>query len=74
MSANQLRLLIERVEYDEAAKKERSESIRDTYNEAKNQGYDAKIMKKIIALRAMTAGDRAEMDAILDSYRNAMGV
>ena len=37
-------------------------------------GYDAKIMKKIIALRKMKPDDRREMDAILETYMNALGM
>lgn len=74
-SADQrLRLLIERVERLEEEKKGISDDIRDVYNEAKAVGYDVKIMRQIVRLRKMKPDDRREMDMILDTYRNALGM
>ena len=48
--------------------------IRDVYAEAKAVGYDAKIMRQIVRLRKMKPDDRAEMEAILDTYKAALGL
>lgn len=69
-----LRLLIERVERLEEEKKGIADDIRDVYAEAKAVGFDAKIMRKIVALRKMTPDDRREMEAILDLYKTALGM
>ena len=69
-----LRLLIERIERLEEEKKGIADDIRDTYAEAKAVGYDAKIMREIVRLRAMKPDDRAERDAILDTYKAALGL
>lgn len=71
---DQLRLFIERIERMEEEKKGVSDDIRDTYSEAKSQGYDTKIMRELIKLRKMHPHDRAERDAILDTYRAAIGL
>ena len=71
-SEEQLRLLIERVERMEEEKKNVSEDIRDVYSEAKAVGFDPKIMRQIIRLRKMEADDRAEMEAILETYKKAL--
>jgi uncharacterized protein (UPF0335 family) len=71
---NQLRLFIERVERLEEEKKGIADDIRDVYAEAKSQGYDAKIMRQIVRLRKMPAHDRAEMEALLDTYKAALGL
>lgn len=71
---DRLRLLIERVERLEEEKKGIADDIKDIFAEAKAVGYDPKIMKKVIALRAMKPDDRAEMDTILETYRTAMGI
>ena len=71
---DRLRLLIERVERLEEEKKGIADDIRDAYAEAKATGYDAKIMRQIVRLRKMSADDRAEMDAILDTYKAALGL
>ena len=71
---DRLRLLIERVERLEEEKKGIADDIKDVYGEAKAVGYDAKIMRQIVRLRKMSADDRAEMEAILDTYKAALGL
>jgi uncharacterized protein (UPF0335 family) len=71
---DQLRLFIERIERLEEERKGVADDIRDTYNEAKAQGYDAKIMRQIVQLRRMEPHDRQEMAAILDTYKAALGL
>jgi uncharacterized protein (UPF0335 family) len=74
VAADELRLLIERIERLEEEKKGIADDIRDVYSEAKARGYDAKIMRQIVRLRKMEAHDRAEMEAILDTYKAALGL
>ena len=58
----------------EEEKKGVADDIRDTYNEAKSQGYDPKIMRQIVRLRKLPVNDRKEMEAILDVYKSALGI
>jgi uncharacterized protein (UPF0335 family) len=74
VAADQLRLLIERIERLEEEKKGISDDIKDIYLEAKATGYDAKIMRQIIQLRKMPAHDRQEMQAVLETYLSALGM
>jgi len=74
VAADELRLLIERIERLEEEKKGISDDIRDVYNEAKARGYDAKIMRQIIKLRAMESHERQEWEAVLDTYIAALGM
>ncbi|HKY80851.1 MAG TPA: DUF2312 domain-containing protein [Sphingobium sp.] len=69
-----LRLLIERIERLEDEKKGVGDDIKDVYLEAKATGYDAKIMRQIIRLRKMPRHDRQEMEAILQTYLDALGM
>lgn len=71
---DRLRLLVERVERLEEEKKGIADDIRDVYAEAKAVGYDPKIMRQIVRLRKMEPDDRAEMEAILDVYKKALGL
>jgi len=73
-AADRLRLFIERIERLEEEKKGVGDDIKDVYAEAKATGYDAKIMREIIKLRAMSPNDRAERDAILETYRASLGL
>lgn len=74
VAADELRLLIERIERLEEEKKGISDDIREVYSEAKSRGYDAKIMRQIIKLRAMESHERQEWEAVLDTYIAALGM
>lgn len=74
VAADELRLLIERIERLEEEKKGIADDVRDVYSEAKSRGYDAKIMRQIVRLRKMESHDRAEMEAVLDTYKAALGL
>ena len=74
IAADQLRLLIERVERLEEEKKGIGDDIKDVYLEAKATGYDPKIMRQIVRLRKMAPHDRQEMEAILQTYLSALGM
>ena len=74
VAADQLRLLIERIERLEEEKKGIGDDIKDVYLEAKATGYDPKIMRQIVRLRKMQPHDRQEMDAILQTYLSALGM
>jgi len=74
VAADELRLLIERIERLSEEKKGISDDIRDVYAEGNIRGYDGKIMRQIVKLRAMEAHDRQEMDAVLDVYRTALNL
>lgn len=71
---DQLRLFLERIERLEEEKKGVTDDIRDTYAQAKSQGYDPKVMRECIRLRKMEAHDRQEMELILDTYKAALGL
>lgn len=71
---DQLRLLIERVERLEEEKKGIADDIRDVYGEAKAVGYDVKIIRQVVRLRAMNPDDRREMEMVLDTYKAALGL
>ncbi len=74
VAADQLRLLIERIERLEEEKKGISDDIKDVYLEGKATGYDPKIMREIVRLRKMDPNDRREMQAILQTYMAALGM
>ncbi|ATP21565.1 DUF2312 domain-containing protein [Sphingobium yanoikuyae] len=74
VAADQLRLLIERIERLEEEKKGIGDDIKDVYLEAKATGYDPKIMREIIKLRKMQPHDRQEMEHILQTYLAALGM
>ena len=74
VAAEQLRLFIERIERLEEEKKGIADDVKDVYAEAKANGYDTKTMRMIVRLRRMESHARQEADALLETYRNALGL
>ena len=74
VSAEQLRQFIERIERLEEEKRAFADDIKDVYAEAKSTGFDAKTMRKIVGLRKMEKHHRDEADALMETYRNALGL
>lgn len=74
VSAEQLKLFIERIETLEEEKRSIADDIKDTYSEAKSNGYDVKTMRAIVRLRKMDSNARQEMEALLDTYKAALGL
>lgn len=74
IAADQLRLFIERIERLEEEKRGFADDIKDVYAEAKSSGYDSKTMRAIVRLRRMEKHHRDEADALLETYRTALGL
>lgn len=73
-SNNQLKALIERIEKLEAEKATIGEDIKEVFSEAKNSGFDPKIIKKVLSLRKQDASKRAQEQAVLATYMDALGM
>ena len=74
IAAERLKSFIERIERLEEEKKGIADDIKDIYAEAKGTGFDTKIMRQIIRLRKMEQADRQEQEALLELYRQALGM
>ena len=74
VAADQLRLFIERIERLEEEKKGIADDVKDVYAEAKANGYDTKTMRAIVRLRRMETHVRQGADALLETYRSALGL
>jgi uncharacterized protein (UPF0335 family) len=74
VAAEELRQFIERFERLEAEKKDIADQQKEVMAEAKARGYDTKVMRKVIALRKREPDDIAEEEAVLDLYRQALGM
>jgi len=74
IAAERLRQLIERIERLEDEKAAMAADIREIYAEAKAVGFDAKVMRQIIKLRKMDTADQQEMEALIDTYKHALGM
>lgn len=71
---DRLKSFIERIERLEEEKSNILADIKEVYSEAKGLGYDPKIMRKVLIIRKMDIDERLEQEALLDTYRNALGI
>ena len=67
-----LKSYIEQIENLTAEKKAIADDIADKFAEAKGAGFDPKIMRAVIKLRRMSSDERAEAEALLDTYLHAI--
>jgi uncharacterized protein (UPF0335 family) len=74
VTADELRQFIERYERLEMEKKDLAEQQKEVMAEAKSRGYDTKVMRKIVALRKRDKDDIAEEEAVLEMYKEALGM
>ena len=63
-----------RVERLEVEKTEIMEQMKEVYAEAKGNGYDVKVLRKVVALRKRKPDDIAEEEAVLEMYKAALGM
>ena len=70
----QIKAIIERIERLEEEKRAIAADIKDIYAEAKGQGLDAKILRKIVSIRRQDSEKRREEETILELYLNALGM
>ncbi|MDQ2091379.1 DUF2312 domain-containing protein [Marimonas arenosa] len=74
VTAGELRQFVERFERLEAEKKDIADQQKEVMAEAKARGYDTRVMRKLVALRKRDADDLAEEEAVLEMYKQALGM
>jgi uncharacterized protein (UPF0335 family) len=74
VTADELRQFIERLERLDSEKKDIADQQKEVMAEAKGRGYDTKVMRKVIAMRKRDKEDLAEEEAVLDMYKEALGM
>ena len=74
VTAEELRQFVERFERLEAEKKDLADQQKEVMAEAKGRGYDTKVLRKIVAMRRRDREDLAEEEAVLELYKEALGM
>ncbi|WP_146587226.1 DUF2312 domain-containing protein [Puniceibacterium confluentis] len=74
VTADELRQFIERIERLDQEKKDIAEQQKEVMAEAKGRGYDTKVIRKVIALRKREPDDIAEEEAVMEMYKQALGM
>ncbi|MFG6637348.1 DUF2312 domain-containing protein [Sulfitobacter sp. 1A12126] len=74
VTAADLRQFVERIERLDAEKKDLAEQQKEVMAEAKSRGYDTKVLRKVISMRKRDKDDIAEEEAVLEMYKEALGM
>lgn len=74
VARDRLKTFIERVERLEEEKKAITDDMKEIFAEAKGEGFDVKVIRKIITIRKQDSNERAEQEAITDLYLHALGM
>ena len=73
VAGDQLLSIVQRIERLEEEKKTIADDIKEVYAEAKGNGYDVKVLRKVVRIRKQDRAKRLEEEAILDLYLSAIG-
>ncbi|MFV0385322.1 DUF2312 domain-containing protein [Paracoccus sp. (in: a-proteobacteria)] len=74
VTSDELRQFIERIERLEEEKKDIADQIKEVFAESKGRGFDAKAMRAILKIRKREPNDLAEEEAIVEMYKQALGM
>lgn len=74
IAGERLKSFIERIERLEEEKRALAEDIKEVFSEAKGVGFDVRTMRQILKLRRMDQDDLDEQEALLDTYKRALGM
>ncbi len=74
VAADELRSFIERIERLDAEKKDIADQQKEVMAEAKSRGYDTKVMRKLVTMRKKDPQEISEEEAVLELYREALGM
>ena len=74
VTADELRQFIERFERLEMERKDLLDKQKEVLAEAKSRGYDTRVIKKVMAIRRRDPQEVLEEDAVLDLYKEALGM
>ncbi|MEM9434589.1 MAG: DUF2312 domain-containing protein [Pseudomonadota bacterium] len=74
VTADELRAFVERFERLEAEKRDLADQQKEVMAEAKGRGYDTRVLRKLVALRKRDPQDLSEEEAVLELYKEALGM
>lgn len=74
VTAGELRQFVERYERLEQEKRDLADQMKEVMAEARARGYDVKVLRKLIALRKRDSSEVSEEEAILELYKQALGM
>ena len=72
VTGDELRQFVEQIESLNEEKRAVAVRQKELFSEAKAQGYDTRIMRKVITRRKRDKDDLAEEDSLLEMYESAI--
>jgi uncharacterized protein (UPF0335 family) len=73
VAAERLRSFVQRIERLEEDKAGLGQDLKEVYAEAKGEGFDVKVLRKLISLRKRDPQQRREEEELLELYLSAIG-
>ena len=70
---SKLKSLVERIERLEEDKAAVANDLKEVYAEAKGEGFDTKILRKVVRMRKADTAKRQEEEALIELYISAIG-
>ncbi len=74
VTADELRQFVERFERLEMEKKDIADQQKEVMAEAKGRGYDTKVLRKLVTIRRRDPQEISEEEAVLELYKEALGM
>ena len=74
VTAGELRQFVERYERLESERRDLADQMKEVLAEARARGYDVKVLRKLVALRKRDSAEVSEEEAILELYKQALGM
>jgi uncharacterized protein (UPF0335 family) len=74
VAADQLKAFVERIERLNEELDGLKGDVKDIYLEAKGNGFDVKVLRKIVRERKRTFAERQEEQSIMELYSEALGM
>ena len=69
-----LRAFVEKIERLDGQKEEFAVEVRESFAEAKGAGFDVPALKRVLRLRKMERNAAEEHEAIVETYKKAIGI
>lgn len=74
VAQDQIRAFVERIERLEEERSAIADDVKEVYLEASGNGFDTKVLRKIIAIRKQDHAERMEQEALMELYMSALGM
>lgn len=72
--SNKLVSFFERIERLEEERRDLAADVREIFTQAKENGFNTKVMRQVLRLRKMNPKDRSVLEFLRDEYKKMVGI